>query len=369
MNGSCKFRDARCELVARCPEAARSTTRAPQPATRAFTLVELLVTIAIIAILAAALLGASGAAFESARRSRTKTLITKLDSLLMEKYQSFTTRRVDVDTSGFDGRVAADLRLLGLRELMKLELPDRWSDITNDALITSDPRTVNSTFTYVLSEPPAITKTYLRRLQGLSSGDIDTIQANQSAECLYMIIMFACGDGEAADQFSEQDIADTDGDGAPEFVDGWGQPIQFVRWPAGYNISNVMAFDADADHDPFDPFRRDSIAQTAPSPQLPPLTAYPPNPSLIRDQIQQMRERNQRSTNALTAYRLVPLIFSIGPDGDSDVFVNRGTTTELDPYSDRYMLDSNSVQMAIVVDSEGDGEGWIDNITNQNLEN
>lgn len=366
MNVSWKLLGARRELVARCPEAARSTTRDSQPATRAFTLVELLVTIAIIAILAAALLGASGAAFESARRSRTKTLITKLDSLLMEKYQSFTTRRVDVNTSGTtNGQVKADLRLLGLRELMKLELPDRWSDITNEAL-SGDPRTVTTTFTNVLSAPPALTQTYLRRLQGLTTGDIGKIQENQSAECLYMIIMFACGDGESADQFSEQDIADTDGDGAPEFVDGWGQPIRFIRWPAGYRISDLMSFDADADHDPFDPFRRDSNPSNPTA--FPPQAAYPSNPNIIWLQIAQMRNRNQRA-NPLTAFRLVPLIFSIGADGDSDVLTDSATTTELDPYMDRYMNGGDNYQLGTTFDGEGDGEGWVDNITNHNLEN
>jgi prepilin-type N-terminal cleavage/methylation domain-containing protein len=34
-----------------------------------------------------------------------------------------------------------------------------------------------------------------------------------------------------ADDFSNREVRDTDGDNLPEFVDGWGQPIQFYRWP------------------------------------------------------------------------------------------------------------------------------------------
>jgi hypothetical protein len=30
-------------------------------------------------------------------------------------------------------------------------------------------------------------------------------------------------------------VQDTDGDGLPEFVDAWGEPLQFYRWPVGYH--------------------------------------------------------------------------------------------------------------------------------------
>ncbi len=33
------------------------------------------------------------------------------------------------------------------------------------------------------------------------------------------------------DRFTSNEVADTDGDGLPEFVDAWGQPLRFYRWP------------------------------------------------------------------------------------------------------------------------------------------
>ena len=87
--------------------------------------------------------------------------------------------------------------------------------------------------------------------------------------------MLACGDGEARTLFKESDIGDTDGDGAPEFLDGWGHPISFIRWaPALDRKSNstrtswmvtarrgaVWQASADRDHDPFDIYRRDLAA-------------------------------------------------------------------------------------------------------------
>ena len=37
------------------------------------------------------------------------------------------------------------------------------------------------------------------------------------------------------EDFSDSEIKDTDNDGVPEFVDGWGEPIQFYRWPVAHH--------------------------------------------------------------------------------------------------------------------------------------
>ena len=36
------------------------------------------------------------------------------------------------------------------------------------------------------------------------------------------------------DDFTDREVRDTDGDGLPEFVDAWGEPLQFYRWPIYY---------------------------------------------------------------------------------------------------------------------------------------
>ena len=36
------------------------------------------------------------------------------------------------------------------------------------------------------------------------------------------------------DDFTDREVADTDGDGLLEFVDSWGRPLQFYRWPIYY---------------------------------------------------------------------------------------------------------------------------------------
>jgi hypothetical protein len=37
------------------------------------------------------------------------------------------------------------------------------------------------------------------------------------------------------DEFTDKEVQDTDGDGLPEFVDAWGNPLQFYRWPLLYH--------------------------------------------------------------------------------------------------------------------------------------
>jgi hypothetical protein len=57
------------------------------------------------------------------------------------------------------------------------------------------------------------------------------------AEMLYAILVGGTGPFGAAfnpDDFSDKEVQDTDGDGLPEFIDGWGHPLQFFRWPVLY---------------------------------------------------------------------------------------------------------------------------------------
>src|ERR1700722_371018 len=61
-----------------------------------FTLVELMATMAIIAILATAMVSALSQAQESAKKMRTRQLIAKLHEQIMPRWESFQTRRLPV---------------------------------------------------------------------------------------------------------------------------------------------------------------------------------------------------------------------------------------------------------------------------------
>lgn len=358
----------------------RSDLRQPRfQSSRAFTLVELLVAMAIISILGALLVGVAAVATETARRARSEQMVSRLHTLLVDYYEGFQNRRVElselrrgnsdpigagaaiddalspVKTTDLQqlrlnqrnrGRMLAAGRLYALRELMIMEMPDRWSDLMLTAVANlNDLRDNNVRPPVYASERSGLSRLMVRKLLALRgqtnaiTGDPNTIEeilANQSAECLYLVITLATGDGEARGLFSESDIGDTDGDGALEFLDGWGQPIRFMRWAPGQNTSSqlnqlglrVVWQDARSRADRQDSPNIDAVAneayQEAAEENRDPFDLFGVQPSPLRDQNGQTLpvsfgsngpQINSGSTPM--PMFLLPIIYSLGPDGES----------------------------------------------------
>jgi prepilin-type N-terminal cleavage/methylation domain-containing protein len=58
------------------------------------------------------------------------------------------------------------------------------------------------------------------------------------SEMLYALLVEGRGNLGSVfsrDDFTSKEVQDTDGDGLPEFVDAWGEPLQFYRWPIHYS--------------------------------------------------------------------------------------------------------------------------------------
>jgi prepilin-type N-terminal cleavage/methylation domain-containing protein len=231
------------------------------PLRRAFTLVELLVVIMILGILTSITTVALWGSMEEARAARTRSQIKKIDELLMVKWESYRTRPVPVKTGGLNPEVAAANRLNALRELMRLELPDRMSDLLTPAeyaalagngwqlpgALAAQPAGGTD---FLTSYPSAAIS--CRRRIGQAGG---WTPQQQQAECLYMIIAsMQDGTRSGLDFFRDNEIGDIDGDGMPEILDGWGHPIRFLRWAPGF-VSTLQG--ADVQPDPFDPLKLD----------------------------------------------------------------------------------------------------------------
>jgi hypothetical protein len=84
---------------------------------------------------------------------------------------------------------------------------------------------------------PSVRNSYMRRAQQALGTNWPTLwtQTSQGAECLYLIVStMRDGDKSALDFFFPNEIGDVDGDGMNEILDGWGNPIEFLRWAPGY---------------------------------------------------------------------------------------------------------------------------------------
>jgi prepilin-type N-terminal cleavage/methylation domain-containing protein len=297
----------------------------------AFTLVELLVVIVIIGMLASMSLATLVAVRSSAREARTEALIEKLDQVVTDYYESYRTRRSDIDswkTMPRNPRDAAVYRLAAIREIMRMEMPCRWEDVRNDPRF-HNAKTGRTDRTFALREAyrNAFTAAQTRLTnQGLDAARVEELLGKYaSAECLYLIVTYAIP--ESREMFNERDIGDADQDGLLEFHDGWGNPIYFLRWapaftesdrqpniidksdvnspaytafgPTGTNVElwqdpyydSVKQAAAEARHDPFDPAR-----------------AATPTPIDGRA--------------VPSGWLMVPLIVSAGPDGIFDLVFN-----------------------------------------------
>ncbi len=320
------------------PRRTNSTSIARRLTVRAaFTLVELMVVLVIISILASVIMFAMFGAQEAAREAKTKNMISKLNTAIMQRYESYITRRVPLRMASNEQPMNfARRRLQAIRELMRMEMPDRWTDVF-DAPVTG-------------IAVPSVTRTY-RRIVNLrhSTAASQNADAFQGAESLFLIVSYGTEDADAMTHFSQSDIGDVDNDGLPEFLDGWGRPISFIRWPAGFD-SPRQSRDETKDFDQFNPWR---ILDDRPP------TAQPPWPS-----------------NVPRRFALYPLIYSGGPDKKYDIATgaedSSGTAVPVrysvpagstSAYVDPYMLLPNS-NMQVGQPNDNDSDGSLDNTDN-----
>jgi prepilin-type N-terminal cleavage/methylation domain-containing protein len=344
---------------------------------RAFTLVELLVSIVIVGILASIILFALASVTESAKADKTRSTISKLNSLVMAKYESYRTRRVPVDeklvanywnypanTFGW-----AEARVDVIRELMRMEMPDRYSDIQDNPV--NKMKDASGTVTPMAT--PSATIAYRAALPTAPNFHFE------AAKCLYMLVSLGLDDPDVMSQFSEDEIVRDDLDGMRYFVDGWGQPIFYVRWPAGFS-SPLQPWNVN----PTDVFNKTTVNKVYPATHDPfdPLHAYRPG---VGDPFYNPDSTVAASSQVYPA--LYPLILSGGPDRITDIYLNgipNGGGTEFQysktsPPNNPYVVANNGLfggpadlpsifTPANITSQQGDGvDNSIDNITNHDM--
>lgn len=343
-------------------------TLLPYASRRSFTLVELMVVISILAILSSAVLFALFEVMENAKQARTESQIAKLHEMLMDKWQSYRTRAIRLNglPAGFPDSAAnlAAGRLLAMRDLMRMELPDRITDLANGPITITIANSSGATVNTSLASP-SLLRNYRKRA-GFTGATppASWTTAHQGAECLYLIIAsMRDGDTSGLDFLKEEEIGDIDGDGMYEILDGWGRPIEFLRWAPGYatlpgpdGAWGDPATDDDGNGTDDDFWER-GWPGTDDESEVQPRVGIG-----VTDPFDPMK-RDQRET-----YRLVPLLYSSGSDkiydttsDDNPVLVYVNTTPKDDPY----VTLSGGRQLGQPVDVDSDGEfNDIDNITN-----
>lgn len=242
-------------------------------ARRGFTLLELLIVVSVIAVLAGLSVTVMLNIDEQAREAATVTTLRKVDGLLQSRIQSF--ERLYSRGGNFKERyveatrsLLLQKRIFGVREeviellakkvAFRHNFPQRHEDMMvldfvgdggagNEITAFVD---ANSDGVIGLEELAPVSNrpidgSLINRISVrvertavdpslLPDGDTWVRDETVSSELLYWALVHGPNFGSAPsiqDQFSADEISDTDGDGLLEFIDGWEQPLRFYRWP------------------------------------------------------------------------------------------------------------------------------------------
>lgn len=326
-----------------------------------FTLVELLVVIVLLSLMATMIVTAIRGTQRIARSAKTRAILATCNNTIEELYEQYKFRALAVEIPqtavpgsrtgtevGFEvlANEAARVRLMMVRDLQRMELPDRLSDIGPidldripgggmypSTLARSDPADLRAAANPVLLDAGGVVRAtrddnaqrrmfpvvwygsgddlpsrmagYRDRLPGEFDFRNNSSRTNQGAECLYLIMSTAISRGSPAiDRIPGSAIGDTDEDGLLEILDGWGNPLAFIRWPVGF-FGSDQSVDTDLPDD-FDLFRTD-------------FAYFSSATEALATDISQRRGR--------APWSIRPLIMSAGSDGEFGIALN--------PWSDR----------------------------------
>ena len=207
-----------------------TTTRGTRRA--AFTLVELLLVVSIIAVLASLGVGVLAQAQNDAAISATRSRISLIEKILETELENYEVRRSPFSLSELRNASAdltelKDLKRRVIADLIRAEMPDGSAAMPR--AFPTPLLTPLLTGTSLPSVDLASVRKWADATDWPQPGD-GFLGAVKRSEMLYEILLNLEIDGTSAvEQIGSQAIGDSDGNGKLEIVDAWREPI-FLQW-------------------------------------------------------------------------------------------------------------------------------------------
>jgi hypothetical protein len=183
------------------------------------------------------------------KANATRDLIAKLDRVISAQIETYDSRPVNTSNTTTLGlpptflpngnanpdfptdlvfKYNASLRAWHIRRnLISADIPDRWSDVKYMTDMWLDSK---------WSPRSPFQRTYIGMWDAISkSGSPLPTGQFAGAECLFMIVMQS-GVANCLDcgSLTTSQVGDKDDDKYMEFLDAWGNPIDYLLWPCAY---------------------------------------------------------------------------------------------------------------------------------------
>ena len=223
---------------------------------RGFTLVELLIVIAIISVMSTMVLVVLRGAQDDARNSATKSQLNQVRLILNREVEELAFRKMPVDINSFFSGYGISLTPLEYREIRKRLVADLINvemprfDAAGNPLSTATFPSVEYGQWLIenFDDQPNLGDTagtdFANELATKAPANIYRLAAlapslDDNSECLTAILLGIRINGTTGvEPLGNSSFVDLDGDGLPSLVDAWGDPINFfVRYVSDEDLN------------------------------------------------------------------------------------------------------------------------------------